>query len=62
MTLKVIDREIRFPEAEREPLASDAPIMSELASPGPLVAAKASTSPNEIPPAATARASNCGAR
>ena len=36
--------------------------MSELASPGPLVAAKASTSPNEMPPVATARASICGAR
>ena len=43
------------------PFASDAPIMSELASPGPLVAANASTSPNEMPARSIVRLSKRGA-
>ena len=48
MTLEMIDREIWFSEADGQTFRVDAPIMSELARPGPLVAAKASISPNVI--------------
>ena len=61
MAFEMVDREIRLAKADRQSLAIDAPTMSELASPGPLVAANAATSDRSILDAFAVRLSSRGA-